>query len=282
MKKTALFFALCLLVILAGCGGKKGAAESGEAGSQSLYTTVVQYSGEDESTEKYLEIAGRSQKLLPLLEKNLDAFVMDAYNFQDADGEGTLLYTLNGMNYPEEIDPNGCSVRIDPNYLKVNPIESADGRPIEEQLVMDDCTLNLLVPEKFREQEADILEGYRKHFYFEKVEAENSYNQEAGIQERLDLSLEDLSVHIIYVKNGQEYCTFRKDCAADTGNRISDPVAQIYTGNIHCNYAHSLLSQWTYFYWDGNASQAFEAMKPYVKQCGASESFRAVDLAGEF
>ncbi len=135
MKKTALFFALCLLVILAGCGGKKGAAESGEAGSQSLYTTVVQYSGEDESTEKYLEIAGRSQKLLPLLEKNLDAFVMDAYNFQDADGEGTLLYTLNGMNYPEEIDPNGCSVRIDPNYLKVNPIESADGRPIEEQLV---------------------------------------------------------------------------------------------------------------------------------------------------
>ena len=54
----------------------------------------------------------------------------------------------------------------------------------------------------------------------------------------------------IYVKDGQSYFTFRSDCASTTDNRIVDPIVMIYTSNIHCNYAHSIVSQWLYFYSD--------------------------------
>lgn len=279
MKKALIFAVLCLLLMPAGLTGCGQRPQEAETENRRLYTTVVEYSGEDESTEKYLEIAGRSQKLLPLLEEHLGAFVMNAYNFQDVDGDGTPLYTLNGMDYPEEIDPNGRTVEISPGYLKANPIEAANGQPIEDQLVLDSLTLNLLVPEKFRDQESDIIKAHRARFYFQKVTAENTYNRDAGFKDRLDLSENDLAVNIIYVKDGQSYFTFREDCAADTDHRIIDPIAQVYTGNTHCNYAHSNLSQWTYFYWDGSAAQAFEAMKPYVEQCGAEESFQKVTPA---
>ena len=58
---------------------------------KNLYTTVIQESGENDSTLKYLEIAERSVELFRLLEENVGAFVMDAYNYQDIDGEGTPL-----------------------------------------------------------------------------------------------------------------------------------------------------------------------------------------------
>ena len=49
------------------------------------------------------------------------------------------------------------------------------------------------------------------------------------------------------------------------------------TGNIHCNYAHSNLSQWTYFYYDEtDPEKAYEELQPYVEQCGAEESLQSV------
>ena len=43
------------------------------------------------------QIAQRSQKLLALLEEKAGAFVMDAYNYQAMDDEGTPLYAMNKM-----------------------------------------------------------------------------------------------------------------------------------------------------------------------------------------
>ena len=43
------------------------------------------------------------------------------------------------------------------NYFAQNPIETADGSDLTEQLVYDDLTLNLLVPEKYRDMEDDIV-----------------------------------------------------------------------------------------------------------------------------
>ncbi len=93
MKKTALFLALCLLALFAGCTNAK------DPEGRYVYATELKYSGEDDP-KAYLEIAARSQKLLSLLEENVDAFVMNAYNFQDADGEGTPVYELNHVDLP--------------------------------------------------------------------------------------------------------------------------------------------------------------------------------------
>lgn len=244
---------------------------------QNFYRTAIQYDGENDSTAKYLEIAERSKALLARLEKNDGAFVCDAYNFQEIDGDGTLLYTLNGMDYPVEIDPNGRTIRVSRNYFQYNPIETADGGALLDEIIDDDLTLNVLVPEKYRSMEKQIVEAHRERFFFEKVQAENDYNEMAGIDKRLDIPEESLKIHIIYVKDGQRYFTFRADCAAATDNWITDPVVRIYTANIHCNYAHSFLSQWTYFYSDkGNAEAAYQEIRADVEACGAERSLQKV------
>ncbi len=251
---------LAALLVLTGCAGKEPAEPKWE---DPLYRAVVYNSGEDESAAKYLEIAQRSQELLALLEEKTGAFVMDAYNYQAMDDDGTPLYTMNNPEFPIEIAPAGMSVQVSPGYFKWNPIKTTDGSELEKQIVQDDLTLNLLVPEQYRDMEQEILTAWKEYFYFEKVEAENDYNELAGRKERLDITENQLTVNIIYVKDGQRYFTYRSDCAAADGSWITDPLVQIYTGNIHCNYAHSFLTQWTYIPSEaGSPEKAYEEIAP--------------------
>ena len=269
--------ALACLAGLTACGGKEevptSAASKGTAQEQChIYTTQVQYTGEDDPVQ-YLEIAARSAHLLAELEDKAGAFVADFYNYQAMDDAGTPLYTMNGMQFAEDIDPNGHCIRVSRNYFAHNPIETADGSNLTEQFVYDDLTLNLLVPEKYQDMEEDIVAAHRERFYFEKVEAENSYNQEAGISDRMNIAKEDLKINIIYVKDGQDYSSFRSDCAPQTGCHVEDPVVQIYTGNIHCNYAHSFMSQWVYIPSEAeSAEEAYQEISDMIRSCGAEES----------
>ena len=269
--------ALACLAGLTACGGKEetpaSAANEGTAQEQShIYTTQVQYTGEDDPVQ-YLEIAARSAHLLAELEDKAGAFVADFYNYQAMDDASTPLYTMNGMQFAEEIDPNGRCIRVSRNYFVHNPIETADGSDLTGQFVYDDLTLNLLVPEKYQDMEEDIVAAHRERFYFEKVEAENSYNQEAGISDRMNIAKEDLKINIIYVKDGQDYFSFSSDCAPQTGCHVEDPVVQIYTGNIHCNYAHSFMSQWVYIPSEAeSAEEAYQEISDMIRSCGAEES----------
>ena len=273
MKKILEWAALlATLLVLAGCAGKESAEPKWE---EPLYRTVVYNSGEDESSAKYLEIAQRSQKLLALLEEKTGAFIMDAYNYQTMDDEGTPLYTMNSPEAPIEIAPAGMSIQVSQEYFKWNPIETVDGSELTKQFVLDDLTLNLLVPDRYHDMEQEILAAWREYFYFEKVEAENYYNEIAGREERLNIKENQLNVNIIYVKDGQKYFTYRGDCASADGNWITDPLVQIYTGNIHCNYAHSFLTQWTYIPSEaGSPEKAYEEIAPYILECGAQESLK--------
>ncbi len=281
MKKSSLavFAVFVCSVFLSACAPVPEAGASSEQqweNCKNIYATVLQNSGEDESTAAYLAIAQRSQKLLAQLEENTGAFVINAENYIELT-EGDLFYTLNNHSVPVEVDPNGCCIQVSPNYFAQNPIETADGTPLPDCLVYDDCTLNVLVPEQYHNREADILAAHRADFYYEKVTADNDYNEMAGLPPTQTLTEEDLSVNIIYVKNHQRYFTYRRDCAPETGNWITDPVAQVYTGNIHCNYAHSFLSQWTYYPSDaGSAGAAYQELLPYITACGAENSLTSL------
>lgn len=272
---------LGLTLLSAGCSQKSGG--NSNAGQRNcwkdckgIYATVVTYSSEDD-TKEYLKIAERSERVLRLLEENVNAFVMDAYNYQSEDDDGTPLYKMNELQYPVEIDPSGQSIRVSKNYFNFNPIETADGSDLSEAIIYDNVTLNILVPEKYRPMEEQIIEAYRKAFYFQKVTAAEDYNALAGIDEQVDISEDDLNIHIIYVKDNQQYFTFNAECACQTNNLITDPIVEIYTYNIHCNYAHSFMSQWVYFYSDSSTEKsAFAEILPYIKECGAEASFQKV------
>ena len=100
---------LAALLVLVGCAGKEPVEPKWE---DPLYRAVVYNSGEDESDAKYVEIAQRSQKLLALLEEKAGAFVVDAYNYQTMDDDGTPLYTMNNPEFPIEIAPAGVIVHL--------------------------------------------------------------------------------------------------------------------------------------------------------------------------
>ena len=94
------------------------------------------------------------------------AFVMDAYNYQTVDDEGTPLYTMNNPEAPIEIAPAGMSIQVSREYFKWNPIETEDGSELDKQIVLDDLTLNLLVPDQYRDMEQEILAAWREILLF--------------------------------------------------------------------------------------------------------------------
>lgn len=194
-----LLMALAVMLSMTACSNQASENERDKKWSayKNFYRTAIQYTGENDSAQKYLEIAERSAALLSLLENNHGAFVCDTYNYQSIDDDGTPLYTINGMSYPQEIDPNGQSIRVSKGYFQYNPIETADGRDLIDSMMDDDLIWNILVPEKYRDMEEQITEAYRDRFYFEKVQAENDYNEMAGIDKRLDIPKESLRIHII-------------------------------------------------------------------------------------
>ena len=283
MKKNGwLIFVLLLGMILSGCqNDMKDVTHPSLDRTENIYATSVKYTAENDGAKAYVEIAKRSEALFCLLEKQMDAFVMDAYNYQSIDNEGTPLYTQNELTLPVEVDAEGHHIRVSPNYFKFNPIETVSGNPIETQMIWDDNTLNLLVPEQHKELENEIISEYLDTFYFEKISVDNIHREEMG-QPLLETAKEELYVNIIYVKDGQEYFTFRSDLAAGMSNIITDPIVSVYTGNIHVSYAHSFMSQFVYFYADAvNSQAAYEAVLPYIQQAGAENSFQKVNSVKE-
>lgn len=271
-KLTIILLVLMTLFSLTACSSQTGVLkeDSKWENYKNFYSVGVKYSGENESTKRYLEIAEKSAELFPALEENVGAFVADFYNYQSIDENGTPLYEQNNLNYPIEISPNGYSIRVSKNYFKYNPIQTVDGTQLTEQIIYDDLTLNILVPEKYKNMQQQIIDAYREKFYFEKITAANEYNEMAGIDETIDIAENDLKINIIYVKNNQKYFSFRSDCAELTDNTVQDPIVQIYTSNVHCNYAHSILTQWCYFYSDkSNAEDAYNEILPILKQHNA-------------
>lgn len=63
---------LVVMLSMTSCGDQASENEQDKKWSayKNFYTTSIQYTGENDSTQKYLEIAERSAKLLSLLEKN--------------------------------------------------------------------------------------------------------------------------------------------------------------------------------------------------------------------
>lgn len=279
MKKTFIhsFVILLLGITLCSCQNNGSIVPPPDhPQTKNIYATEVMYTAENDGAAAYMEIATQSNTLFHLLEQHRDGFVMDAYNYQEIDENGTLLYTQNDLSLPVELDPAGHHIRESPNYFKFNPVETVSEDPIENQIIWEDNTLNILVPEKHKLSENEIIAEYLELFYFEKIEVDNIYPEDMG-QPLLKDSMQDLKINIIYVKDGQEYFTFRTDLARTTNNSITDPIVSIYTGNIHSSYIHSFMSQFVYFYTNAATPEtAYESISPYIQQANAENSFQKV------
>ncbi|MGM7635341.1 DUF1430 domain-containing protein [Bacillus sp. Hm123] len=238
--------------------------------TQNLYATRVTYSNamKDLKSEYYNNI--KLKRFYEELEQRHHGFLIDADNYSTMDGQ--FVYDLNTKGEDPSLSPQGKSITINMNYLKYNKIKTID-RSVEEQLIDNNHTRNLLVPHRLKPFKDEIIKNYKSHFYFEKVEVANIYNEE--VKKEKDATKEDeLSVNIIYVEDNQHYFTFNED-GGEAGYFITDPIAIIETGNVaEAAYLHYLSNS---FYFYSESDDPFTELMPSIMKNKVESSIQQVE-----
>ncbi|ACK41086.1 bacteriocin-associated integral membrane family protein [Listeria monocytogenes] len=197
-----------------------------------------------------------------------EMFLMYSNNFTRVEND-TFLYETYLNKISEINSPEGNSVEIDFNYLKLNPIKSVQGQNVENEAIINDKVLNIIVPMSKKEFEKDIKKAYLDHFYFQKVELANMYN-EALNRPVLEISKDDLSINIIYAENNQDYFSYDSSAGDLRTGNITDPIAIIYTGNIDSSSIGAHVTSSVYFV-DKTKGDAFNAILPLINNSNARE-----------
>jgi len=237
--------------------------------AENLYTTVLTYTGENEM-KKHFEVSNKIENLYKKMIDSKGAFIFRASNYEKADG--IYDYELNCEDISPEVSPNGKSIDINENYLKFNSIESVTSSVVD-QINHDNNVLNILVPEKLQIYEEEIRKNYLDYFYFQKVKVENIYNEELNL-EMNKTEKSDLKVNIIYVKNNQNYFSYKSKIEPEQKNLVNDPIAIIYTDNVDSSYCYSYMTNSFYFYSD--AEDPFGEISSIVSECDLQSSLQKV------
>ncbi|MEM5670873.1 hypothetical protein AAHB59_26460 [Bacillus cereus] len=129
------------------------------------------------------------------------------------------------------------------------------------------------MPEKLKEYEKEIYKNYRKHFYFQKVEVDNIYNEELG-REKNNTKEQELNINIIYVKNNQDYFTYDSTIKAEDKNLIRDPIAIIDTGIFNQSFYLSYVA--SEFYFKTNSEQPYDSIRATITKNEAQSTIQNI------
>jgi len=193
-----------------------------------------------------LEALESKREFFNYITDNYDAFIMDSQHIWFADN-GFDLYIDPATAPPLELSPIGYRIDVCLNFLELNPISTVNTIPIKEQINWNSSVLNILVPEHLKPYEKYIKLLYLEDFYFRQVIVDNHYNEELGLPLNTT-SINELSINIIYVESEQYYFSFDPTLRPETGGRILDPIAVVYTGNIHNSFLGSWFSQGSVYF----------------------------------
>ena len=185
---------------------------------------------------------------------------------------GFPMMSYAGMNeMPFEINPFGNRVDITLSYLALNPIQTVSGEAIESLIIWDDFVLNILVPIHLQAYEQEILAGHLLYFYGQSTQLLNMIDADPLM---VNVTMDDLSINIIYVESNQYYFAFDPLIRPEAGNAIKDPVAVIYTGNFHVSHLISAMSMGFYFVAD--TLEPFSEIEHLIDELDLAYSIRFV------
>ena len=150
------------------------------------------------------------------------------------------------------------SIKVNNNYLQLNPIYDVNGKQIN---IPDhyEHTLNLLVPQNLKKYESNIKEKYEGEFY------NNGW--------------QDYKLNIIYIKDNQKCFTYKIGWAPETQNYVIGSLIQVISNNnMHidsygccwCNGFYPKIN---------NIDNPYQELLPDIKACGADKQLsRALTL----
>lgn len=222
--------------------------------TQNLYNLYESYSpyydndlaAEDILNNKILKVYNE----LSYLRK---VFIIETSNFERSRIENSATKNSKDFDYSYKVNvkkeediysPYGRNIVVDKNYLERHIIKSLDDKNVIDMIDNSDNTLNILVPQKFKNYENNIKTSFTKWFYFQKIEVANYYN-EAKSEKKVEKNIKDLKINIIYVKDGLNIFTYNQH-SGDEYNTIKDTIITIYTQNIDNSFLASCLGYYTF------------------------------------
>lgn len=154
-----------------------------------------------------------SQKLYPELNSE-GAIYIDARKFEQENIE------LNG-----EQGLQG-TVTVNPNYLMQFPVLDMNDKKITVSDKETDWIL--IVPEKYREQEEEIVE------FFSQDRKECYEISEEEYEEKISAVVKSQKIRIIWMKDNQEIFSFNPNVYPENNNMIQEPIIQVVTTDNSC------------------------------------------------
>ncbi|WP_239255869.1 DUF1430 domain-containing protein [Listeria ilorinensis] len=204
------------------------------------------------------------------LVKEKKGFIVDASNFMVLQKDPyKFLFEENIRSEQDAYGMNGNSITIDENYLLHNPIHSSKVN-INEKMIHDDNTLNILVPEKLKEKEEMIKNVMLDDFFEQKVNWKNSVYKKIDVPQ-VNTQKEDLNINIIYVDNQQKYFTFTSSAGVPENQySIIDPIAVLLNPSISELLIGSYITSST-FISDASQTHAYQNLVPTLQKTGTKE-----------
>lgn len=213
--------------------------------ARNIFTLRVANIGQESDFEIEVELTEKLIQFYEILSNNNNGFIINSRNY---DNMSFLELTPEDMGvFP--YGPHGYSVTISTNYLDFNPIIAVNSIPIQDQIIYDDYILNILVPISLINYRDEIALSFLEYFHFAKETVDNIYNTQFDL-ELTTIPIEDLSIHIIYVEDNQYYFAFDPYLHSNERSMIKDPVAIIYTENIHPSFLYSNFTHSVFMYAD--------------------------------
>lgn len=192
--------------------------------------TVDQFSAQF-MTQDYVALQPYEEKLKTFYLENTDnLMIIDAPHYQDDE-------KWQRRSRETQIDPDeGNTIMVNAAYLNRHPIYQADGKKINQvDIVVAPYTLNLLVPEKYKDEEKSIRERFAADFLFSAYELLPTYDETA--------TPPTVTVNLIWVKDKQRYFSYVADVASATANQIPDPIVTVDTGNLAASVYYSIMTR---------------------------------------
>ena len=204
-------------------------------------------------------------------------FIIETANFERQTTKDSALsykddfdynYMVNAQEGEYLYSPYYKNIVVNRNYLKKHILKSANGENVLELIDNNEDILNILVPQKLVKDENIISDLYRDWFYFQKVEVSNIY-REARNQSKIEKSIGDLGLNIIYIEDDQKIFTYNPN-SGDSNNYIDDTIITIYTENIDNSFLASCIGDYIFIESDDKYS-ALKEISTITKKYNAYE-----------
>lgn len=244
ISRLSKFFILLLIIVLfKGLSNELITLKKSEESLSSWKNTANLYNICDTYSPIYEDLAledEHNDKILKVYQDLSDlgkVFIIDTLNYERTptlikdDESLDYNYKINVKNNKDLYSPYGQNILVDKNYLKRNLVRTyTDQRDVLEEIDYDKDTLNILVPQKFKQYENIIKDSFKEWFYFQKVYIFNMYKEIRG-KKLSEKKMEDLKINLIYIQNNQSYFTYNP-FSGDSSNNIKDPIVTVYTENM--------------------------------------------------